>query len=52
LIDTREELINALYEAAELEHGLMVQYLFAALTMKKRLDEGITGSQQELTRKW
>jgi hypothetical protein len=52
LIDTREELIYALYEAAELEHGLMIQYLFAALTMKKRLDEAITGTQQELIRKW
>lgn len=52
MIDTREELMYALYEAAELEHGLMVQYLFAALTMKKRLDEGITGAQQELIRKW
>ena len=30
----------------------MIQYLFAAFTMKKRLDEGITGSQQEIIRKW
>jgi hypothetical protein len=52
LIDTREELINALYEAAELEHGLMIQYLFAAFTMKKSLVERITGAQQELIRKW
>jgi hypothetical protein len=52
LIDTRQELIYALYEASEIEHGLMIQYLFAALTMKKRLDEGITGMQQELIRKW
>ena len=52
MIDTREELIYALHEAAELEHGLMIQYLFAALTMKKRLDEGISGLQQELVRKW
>lgn len=52
MIDSREELIYALQEAAELEHGLMFQYLFSGLTMKKRLDEGITGSQQELVRKW
>src|SRR6266516_960669 len=52
MIDTRLELIDALYEAAELEHGLLLQYLFAALSLKKRLDEGITGSQQELIRKW
>jgi Ferritin-like len=52
LINTREELTYALYESAEIEHGLMIQYLFAALTMKKRLDEGITGAQQEMIRKW
>ena len=40
MIDTREELINALSEAAELEHGLMVQYLFAAFSIKRGTDEG------------
>jgi hypothetical protein len=29
MIDTRGELVNALSEAAELEHGLLMQYLFA-----------------------
>ena len=52
LIDTREEMIFALNEAAEIEHGLMIQYLFAALTMKKDLRENATGTQQELIRKW
>jgi hypothetical protein len=52
LIDTREELTYALHEAAELEHGLLIQYLFSAFSLKKRLDEGITGEQQELIRKW
>jgi hypothetical protein len=52
VIDTREELIDALCEAAELEHGLLLQYLFAALSMKRRLDEHLTPSQQELVRLW
>jgi rubrerythrin len=52
LIDTREELTYALHEAAELEHGLLIQYLFAAFSLKKHIDEGITGEQQELIRKW
>jgi hypothetical protein len=51
-IDTRAELISALREAAEIEHGLMIQYLFPALTMKKRLDEGLTAPQQRLARAW
>ena len=34
-IDSREELIGALHEAAEIEHGLMIQYLFPALSLRK-----------------
>lgn len=52
MIDRRDELINALIEAAEIEHGLMIQYLFPALSMKKRLDEGISAPQQRLIRGW
>lgn len=37
MIDTRQEIIYALNEAAEIEHGFMIQYIFAAMTMKKRL---------------
>jgi rubrerythrin len=51
-IDTREELINALTEAAELEHGLLCQYLFAAFSMKKHPTEGATWPQLELVRSW
>jgi Ferritin-like len=51
-LDTRTELIYALNEAAELEQGFMIQYLFYGLTIKKRLDERITGKQQELIRRW
>ena len=50
MIDTREELIDALTEASELEHGLLVQYLFAAYSMKKRLDEALTPADQESVR--
>ena len=52
MIRTREALIDALHDAAELEHGLMLQYMFAALTVKKDLADGITGTQQELLRDW
>jgi hypothetical protein len=52
MIDTREELTGALHEAAELEHGLMIQYLFPALSMKKRLDEGLSAPQQRCARSW
>jgi len=51
-IDTREELINALTEAAELEHGLLCQYLFAAFSMKKHPTESAAPPQLELLRSW
>ena len=52
MIDTRQEIIYALNEAAEIEHGFMIQYIFAAMSMKKYINEKITGEQQELIRKW
>lgn len=38
-IETREELINALMDAAELEHNLACMYLFAYFSLKKSEDE-------------
>ncbi len=52
MIDRRDELVRALREACEIEHGLMIQYLFAALTMKRRVDEGLTPAQQVTSRRW
>lgn len=52
MIDTREELIDALTEAAELEHTLLIQYLFAAFSVKRNLDEGITPIQQSRIIAW
>src|SRR6266536_396472 len=58
VIQTRADLINALHEAAELEQGLMCQYLFAAFTMKKAGDPAspyaapLTPAQYELARRW
>lgn len=51
-ITTRAGLIHALDEAAALEHGLLLQYLFAAVSMKRRPDEGCSERQIELLREW
>lgn len=51
-LTTREDLINTLHLAAELEHNLMCQYLFAAYTMKRSTSEGLTEVQLEKTRGW
>ena len=41
VIEHREALIYMLYEAAELEHGIMLQYLFAVFSLKQSTDEGL-----------
>ena len=51
-LTTREDLINTLRLAAELEHNLMCQYLFAAYSMKRSTSEGLDEVQLEKTRGW
>ena len=52
IIQNRDQLVCALHEASELEQGLMCLYLFAALSMKKANDPGITPAQAEQVRRW
>ena len=52
VIEHREALIYMLCEAAELEHGIMCQYLFAAFSMKQDADEGLTDDQVAAVRQW
>src|SRR5438309_1267719 len=52
VIEHREALIYMLCEAAELEHGIMCQYLFAAFSLKQREDEGLTESELAAVNRW
>jgi hypothetical protein len=52
VIEHREALIYMLCEAAELEHGIMCQYLFAAFSLKQREDEGLTAEELETVTRW
>src|SRR5262249_57977683 len=52
VIEHREALIFMLCEAAELEHGIMCQYLFAVFSMKQNADEGLTDDQVAAVRRW
>ncbi|MCF2494304.1 ferritin-like protein [Dyadobacter chenhuakuii] len=52
MIVTREELIIALSEAAEVEHGLLVQYLFAAFSIERRDIPDLSPSQQICLARW
>jgi Ferritin-like len=52
VIEHREALIYMLCEAAELEHGLMCQYLFAAFSLKQDQAEGLTADELEAVLRW
>ncbi|MFI1920005.1 ferritin-like domain-containing protein [Nocardia sp. NPDC020380] len=52
VIEHREALIYMLCQAAELEHGIMCQYLFAAFSLKQHESEGLTAGQVEMATRW
>ena len=52
VIEHREALIYMLCQAAELEHGIMCQYLFAAFSLKQRADEGLTPEELDAVTRW
>lgn len=51
-VENRGQLIFLLREAAELEHGILCQYLYAAFTLKQSVDEGLTPAQVEAIARW
>ena len=52
VVEHREALIYMLCEAAELEHGIMCQYLYAAFSLKEPGDEGLAGAEQAAVQRW
>jgi CDGSH-type Zn-finger protein/uncharacterized Fe-S cluster protein YjdI len=52
LLPTREQLIHALIEAAELEHNLMCTYLYAAFSLKDGEGEGLSAAEAEAVKRW
>jgi CDGSH-type Zn-finger protein/truncated hemoglobin YjbI len=51
VIEHREALVYMLCEAAELEHGIMCQYLYAAFSLKGA-GEGLAGDQLAAVQRW
>jgi CDGSH-type Zn-finger protein/uncharacterized Fe-S cluster protein YjdI len=49
---TRESLLHALYEAAEVEHNLMCTYLYAAFSLKSGVEEGLSSAEAEAVARW
>jgi CDGSH-type Zn-finger protein/truncated hemoglobin YjbI/ferredoxin len=52
VIEHREALIYMLCQAAELEHGIMCQYLFAAFSLKESTAEGLSDGELEAVTRW
>jgi hypothetical protein len=51
-LEHREALIYTLGKAAELEHLIMLQYLFAAFSLKQATREGLTDEQLAAVQRW
>jgi hypothetical protein len=51
-VRTRADLVALLGAAAEVEHSLMVQYLFAAFSLKQSTDEQLTDTQMIRVSHW
>lgn len=52
IIETREELIYLLAEAAAIEHNLMCTYLYAAWSLKRSTADGLAPDEAEAVQRW
>jgi Ferritin-like len=52
VVENRDELIFLLTEASELEHMVMLAYLFAAFSLKTDASEGLSEEQLQAVRRW
>ncbi len=52
VIEHREALYYMLCQAAELEHGIMCQYLYAAFSLKQSEDEGLSAAEAQAVQRW
>ncbi len=51
-VPSRERLLHALYEAAELEHTLMCTYLYAAFSLRRGTTEGLSEAEAAAVARW
>jgi hypothetical protein len=52
VVESREHLWYLLTEAAQLEHMIMCQYLYALFSLKQGVDEGLTDAQAAAVSRW
>jgi hypothetical protein len=52
VVEHREHLWNLLIQAAQVEHLIMCQYLYASFSLKTGPDEGLTAEQADAVARW
>ena len=52
VVEHREQLWSLLIEAAQIEHLIMCQYLYACFSLKAAPDEGLTAGQADAVARW
>jgi hypothetical protein len=52
VVEHREQLWSLLVEAAQIEHMIMCQYLYACFSLKTDPDEGLTAEQADAAARW
>lgn len=52
VIGSREQLLHLLAEASEIEHTLMCSYLYAAFSLKRAGDDGLSREEGEAVDRW
>ena len=52
VVEHREQLWSLLIEAAQIEHLIMCQYLYASFSLKTEPDEGLTAEQADAVARW
>jgi hypothetical protein len=52
VIGSREQLLHLLAEASEIEHTLMCSYLYAAFSLKRDAEEGLSEAEGEAVERW
>ena len=52
VVEHREQLWSLLVEAAQIEHMIMCQYLYACFSLKIAPDEGLTAEQADAVARW
>jgi hypothetical protein len=52
VVEHREQLWSLLVEAAQFEHMIMCQYLYACFSLRTEPDEGLTAEQADAVARW